>query len=134
MALSDKEQRLLDQLEASLVEEDPKLASMMRGSHHRRPLNTRRVALGIIGFVIGMGLLIGGIQLHWAVSVVGFALMVVAATYGLGLWGSAGGTRARKRSTAPRSPRTGEDADPAGSTQIMDRFEERWRRRQSGDR
>lgn len=130
MALSEQEQRLLDQLEASLVEEDPKLAHMMSGSVHRRPIDTKRGALGVIGFVLGMGLLIGGIQLFWPISILGFAVMVVSATYGLGLWG--GQPKLRSTRTEGTGGPRGSSPQTAPGTPIMDKFEERWRRRQHG--
>ncbi len=131
MALSEEEQKLLDQLEASLVEDDPKLAHMMSGRVHRSPVNTRRAVLGGVGFVVGMVLLIGGVQLFWPVSILGFAVMVVCATYGLGLWGR---PTAKNQSSARPATSRGSSPQQAAGTPIMDKFEERWRRRQNGGR
>ena len=44
MALSEEEQRLLDQMEAALAAEDPKLVNAMRGTGMRR-LHRRRAAI-----------------------------------------------------------------------------------------
>ena len=72
MALSDKEQRLLEQLEAALAAEDPKLANTLRGTT-TRTLHRRRAAIAGLGFVIGLAALIGGMQLSIAVSVIAIA-------------------------------------------------------------
>ena len=44
MALSDEEQRLLEQMEAALAAEDPKLVNTLRGTGARR-VHRRRAAL-----------------------------------------------------------------------------------------
>ena len=57
MALSDEEQRLLEQMEAALAAEDPKLVNALRGTSVRR-VHRRRAALAGVGFFAGLGLLI----------------------------------------------------------------------------
>ncbi|MGY4721274.1 DUF3040 domain-containing protein [Naumannella cuiyingiana] len=138
MALSEEEQRLLDQMEAALAAEDPKLANAMRGSTQRR-LHRRRATLAGIGFVAGLGMLIGGMEVHPVLSVAGFVLMLVATVVAISSWNGAG--RVRSRGPEPSDPRKpmGARTDPGGRTRhrragesknFMDRMEERWRRRQ----
>lgn len=120
MALSDEEQRLLEQMEAALAAEDPKLAHTLRGTSTRR-LHRRRAALAGVGFVVGLAALVAGIELGIIVSVVGFVVMLVATILALTSWPQVGGDAAPGHD--PTSP------TPEGSD-FMDRLEERWRRRQ----
>ena len=50
--LSEEELRLLEQMERALVQEDPKLASTLRGTAMRRAAH-RRMILAILGFLVG---------------------------------------------------------------------------------
>ena len=74
MALSDEEQRLLEQMEAALAAEDPKLVNALRGTSVRR-VHRRRAALAGVGFFAGLGLLIAGISINPFLSVLGFVIM-----------------------------------------------------------
>lgn len=113
MALSDKEQRLLEQLEAALAAEDPKLASTLRGTT-TRTLHRRRAAIAGLGFVLGLAALIGGMQLSIIVSVLGFVVMLVATVIAISSW----------RVVETESQGRGSDPDSV----ITDRLDERWRR------
>jgi hypothetical protein len=127
--LSEHEQRLLEQMERALYAEDPKFASTLRGtdlrSHYRR-----RALQSAIGFVLGIALLMTGVVAKdmVMVSVLGFLLMLASAVFAVSNWrripgaddgtaaaAAAPGAKPKKR----RGPRRG----------IIDRFEERWRRR-----
>ncbi len=119
MALSEDEQRLLSQLEEALAAEDPKLASTLRGTTTRR-LHRRRAALAGVGFLIGIGCLIGGMQLSIALSIVGFVIMLAATIVAITSWRHVGDAAAASPST--RSPQS--------EKAFMDKMEERWRRRQ----
>ena len=150
MPLSEEELRLLEQMERHLVEEDPKLASTLRGTPFRRAAR-RRAALFGVAFIVGVVLLMtGAITAQWWIGVVGFVVMLGSATLvvtSLRHPGSAapeptkfdeshrggfsvidGGRRERparpSRSSRPRAAR--------GHSSFMDRMEERWRRRREG--
>ncbi|AQX16705.1 hypothetical protein BCR15_08625 [Tessaracoccus lapidicaptus] len=130
MALSEQERKLLEQLEASLMAEDPKLADTLSGSSSIR-IHRRRAALAGLGFIVGVVVLLVGVQVHPAVSVLGFLVMLAAALVGINSWrrvGDDGGGQPSRRPTqgAPRQP-------TASSQDFMDKLEERWRRRQQGD-
>lgn len=130
MGLSEQERKLLEQLEASLIAEDPKLADALSGSSTIR-IHRRRAAASGLGFVVGVVVLLVGVQVHTAVSVLGFLLMLGAALVGINSWrrvGDDGGQQPSRRSPqgAPRQPST-------SSQDFMDKLEERWRRRQQGD-
>ena len=80
MALSDEEQRLLEQMEAALAAEDPKLVNTLRGTGVRR-IHRRRAAVAGVGFFLGLALLVAGISLEGevmsvVVSALGFVVMV----------------------------------------------------------
>ena len=133
MALSEEEQRMLAQLEAALAADDPKLASTLRGTTRGR-LQRRRTAVAGIGFFIGLGLLLIGMQSHWLVSVLGFVVMFAAAVVAVTAW----------RAPSPSPEGDAPDHAPAGThpqqpgrsdqrssdKNFMDKIEERWRRRQ----
>ena len=129
MALSDEEQRLLAQLEQSLAEDDPKLAHLMRGSRVRPTRGYRHLVAGGIGFLVGLTLLVLGIQTHWTVSVAGFVVMAASAASGLGLLPSRSGPRQHHH-----TPKQQAAAKAAPSGSMMDKFEERWRKRQDEGR
>ena len=90
MALSDEEQRLLEQMEAALAAEDPKLVNALRGTSVRR-VHRRRAALAGVGFFAGLGLLIAGISITPFLSVLGFVIMVAAAVTAIYSWQHVGG-------------------------------------------
>ncbi|WP_203566900.1 DUF3040 domain-containing protein [Aestuariimicrobium ganziense] len=125
MALSDEEQRLLQQLEASLAKDDPKLAHTLRGTRPRTMVSARTTALSAVGFVLGLGLLVAGISIHWSVSVVGFLIMLASALVGLGAWKAGDPDPDSPPPTVPTS-----SAPTGSSSPFMDKLEERWRRRQ----
>lgn len=85
MALSEHEQRLLDQLGEALAAEDPKLASTLRG-HHSRTLHRRRAALAGLGFVLGVVALLAGMQFGWVISVAGFVVMLASTVLAISAW------------------------------------------------
>ena len=124
MPLSDEEARLLHQLEESLAAEDPDFASTLRGS--KLLAKSKRVAtLSILGFLVGLGLMFGGVVMArtW-IGVLGFVVMfgAVYVFVTAGRKGFGGTTEVGHPSAAPK---------PSGS--FVDRMEERWHRRQQGD-
>jgi Protein of unknown function (DUF3040) len=129
--LSEHEQRQLEQIEQALYAEHPRLARAMRSKdpkvHYRR-----RVIEAALGFVVGIGLLVAGLLLkhyQW-VSVAGFVVMVISSIWAIASYRRMVGVlttdrkRKRGRKQAPR---------PAASSGLMERIEERWRRRQEGN-
>ena len=83
MPLSEEELRLLEQMERALVEEDPKLASTLRGTAFRRSARRRAVVAGAC-FVVGVVVLMtGAVAQITPVGIVGFVIMLVSATVAL---------------------------------------------------
>ena len=142
MPLSEEELRLLEQMERALVADDPKLASTMRGTTLRASAR-RRALVAALAFVVGVVVLMtGAVSKNTIVGVIGFVVMLVSAYLALTSWrgqhrvaesaptAESGahpsfsvidGGRARKR--GPRSSRS------SSHHSMMERFEERWRRR-----
>ena len=143
MPLSEEELRLLEQMERALVEEDPKLASTLRGTSMQRAARRRAIVAGVV-FVIGLALLTTGVMLQPIVGVVGFVVMLGAATIGVtalrnpavlhqpmretrheGFGVVDGGRRPQpKRSRGLRRP-----TSSGSSGTFMERMDARWRRR-----
>lgn len=84
MALSEHEQRLLDEMETALLREDPKFAASVSIDRVRR----RRIAAAL-AFVLGMVVLVAGLVATSGTVLVGVlvsslgALMIVAAAIAL---------------------------------------------------
>lgn len=151
MPLSEEELRLLEQMERALVAEDPKLASTLRGTKDRQH-QRRAIAIGVAAFALGIVLLMSGAvtSTTW-LGVIGFVVMLAAVFFTLTRWKSGGGAAAagpqapsgeapaglRVLDGGKKSRRKGTrgargQQPPSGS--MMDRFEERWRRRREGER
>ncbi len=138
MPLSEHEQRLLDQIERALYQEDPKFASTVRQTdlrtHMRRRLRRAAIVL-VLGFTL---LLVGVLSSQAVIGVVGFVVMVGALVLAMASWKRlqpataslhvAGGPErpSRPRGRKPR-PQRGGGASSDGS--FKHRLEERWRRR-----
>lgn len=130
MALSDEERKLLEQLEASLKADDPHFAETLSGRGQVR-VHRRRAALAGLAFTLGVVALLGGIQLHPVVSIVGFALMVAGAIVGIGSWQRVADDDG-EGAPRPKAKATPGGGDGHSSQEFMDKLEERWRKRQQG--
>jgi hypothetical protein len=119
MALSKDEQRLLEEMEAALAAEDPKLASTLRGTTTRK-LHKRRAALAGVAFVVGLACLIGGMKVHFALSIAGFVIMLAASVIAISSWQYVDDAPAPKAKAS------------AGGPDLMGRLEDRWKKRQEG--
>ena len=105
MALTEYEKKVLEQMEASLREEDPALASQMsapaaaeESEPSSGPRAPRRIALGFGGAVLGMVVLVAAVSLGYSVvsillGVVGFALTVAGVLSGGDVLGGDGAGR-----------------------------------------
>jgi hypothetical protein len=77
MPLSEHEQRILDEIEQRLQEEDPRLASAV-GKSSLHTHTARRIRLAVLGFVAGLVMLMLFALSVW-VALAGFALMLGSA-------------------------------------------------------
>lgn len=124
--LSEHEQRLLDQMEQALKVEDPKFASHMV-AHPGRSRLRRRIAVGVCGLVVGLGLVIVGMTITqiW-LGVVGFVVMVAAAAYAFKPVNLRDfGTVQEDGSVSAARPKR----QSRNNGSFMQRLEERWDRR-----
>lgn len=123
MALSEHEQRLLDQIEQALYAEDPKFAANVR-SVRRHTLRRRWLPISIVGVLAGLAVVLVGLTAKQvAVGVIGFVLIVASCAY-------AAGMLSRKAQPVdelgPGKPAAGAQARQSG---IRSRMEDRLRRR-----
>ena len=140
MELSEEELRMLEQMERALVEEDPKLASTLRGTSFQRAARRRMIFGGVI-LVAGIGLLIVAVLLDLSalvqtiVGVLGFVVMLGGAILALTSARNPGASSPKVRASGRsgfgvvdggRSHRPGRQRSGAP---FMERMEERWRRR-----
>lgn len=134
MPLSDHEQRVLEQMERALSEEDPKFASALRGSASRRS-SGRWLILGALGFVAGLALLFAGVALSfWIVGVLGFMLMLGGAFVVVSAFRPRSNTPPQVvtgNTSSTKSAKSGRKTKPTKNENkgFMNRIEERWRRR-----
>ncbi|WP_040385529.1 DUF3040 domain-containing protein [Demetria terragena] len=142
MPLSEHEQRLLDQMEQQLYDDDPKLAGRLAEDPGHARTRTRLV-LGALTLLLGLGVVLLGVgsSLVW-VGGIGFALMVAGAVYAMtpGQKKATLGTVTENGDVKKHSPRSagglsarfgrsGSGSSSARSGTFMQRMEERWERR-----
>ena len=135
MPLPEDEQRQLQEIERALYKDDPKFARRIRagGPRVRYKRTLLRVLLGVM---IGAGLLAAGAVTHHAyleaagLVIVLLSLVAAVATRRRDL----AGTRPA-RSAAGTTAATGTKRRPGQSrrARMMERMEQRWRRRQNGN-
>jgi hypothetical protein len=122
MPLSEHEQKLLEQLEKQLHEDDPKFASSM-GSDPGRTWSTRHVVLGVLGTLAGVLLLLVGVSMqNIFVGVLGFVLMGAGVYFATMRSAAAGKAKAKG---------PGKGGKSRGS--FMSNLEERWDERRRGE-
>jgi hypothetical protein len=140
--LSEHEQRQLEQIEQAHYAEHPRFARAVRASdprvHYRR-----RVVYAAIGFLIGLGLLVAGVatKVPW-LGVAGFVVMLACSMWALtsyrhmaGIAAGRGLAKERRSGKTGRAGKTAKTGVKTAKQPMMERFEERWRRRQErGDR
>ena len=128
--LSEHEQRQLEQIEQALYADHPRLARTMRAKdprvHYRR-----RVVQASLGFVVGIGVLVAGILIKrtW-LDAIGLVVMITSSLWAIANYRRMAGLLADRSRGRSRPAKT---AKPASSG-MMERIEERWRRRQERDR
>ena len=138
MPLSEHEQRQLEQIEQALYREDPKFGRLVRSSDPRVHYK-RRLLQAFIGVLIGAGALAAGLVTHRLyLQAAGAAVLVLSLVWMMVSWRR---HLARTRPAPSNAVRAqpGGPGKPARSGQtrrarMMERMEERWRRRQEGDR
>ncbi len=139
MPLSEHEQRQLEQIEQALYREDPKFGRLVRSSDPRVHYK-RKLVQALIGILIGAGALAAGVVTHRLyLDAVGAALMLLSLIWALVSWRrhAARVRPVRAKASQPRAAvgsGQGQGPGPGWRARLMERMEERWRRRQEGDR
>ncbi len=123
MALSEREQQLLDDMERRLYQSE---ADVMQTAHASSRLNLRSLVLGILVVLAGIGALIAGaaFQMFW-LGLVGFAIMLAGSLLAFSkregdLDASTGGSGTTKARESRES--------------LSDRMNRRWEERMDGER
>jgi hypothetical protein len=123
MALSEHEQRLLEEMERGLYENE---ADILTTLGEKRQPNHTAIALGVIIALAGVITMVVGVYTAVTlVGVIGFAVLFAGVMVAVATPGKKVPT---STSTPPASAR------PANSGSFMDRMNERWERRQGGER
>ena len=139
MPLSEHEQRQLEQIEQALYREDPKFGRVVRSSDPRVHYK-RKLVQAFIGVLIGAGALAAGVVTHRLyLDAAGAAVLLLSLIWAVVSWRRhvARVRPARAKVSQPRAaagPGQGQGSRPGWRARLMERMEERWRRRQEGDR
>ena len=137
MPLSEHEQRQLEQIEQALYRENRRLGRLVRSSdprvHYRR-----RVVQAASGFGVGAGMVAAGVILPMVwLAVGGFVVMLVCGIWALNSWrhmsGVALGVAGRGPAGQRKRGRQKNRGRGNNRSAMMERLDERWRRRQEGD-
>ena len=135
MPLSEHEQRQLEQIEQALYREDPKFGRLVRSSDPRVHYK-RKLVQALIGVLIGAGLVAAGaVTNHRYLELAGAVVLVLSLLWAVVNWRQHV-ARTRTSRTRSKSKNRPDRRRPAtgGRSGLMERLEERWRRRQEGDR
>ena len=132
MPLSEHEQKLLEQIERALVDDDPKFASTVR-TGDRRQKARRSLQLGALMLIVGLGGLVGGVAIP-SVPLGVLAFIVMFAGLSLGLLNYKAATGAvQPGPVSGGSTAAGRPGARGGGKQrrqpMKNRLEERFRRR-----
>ncbi|WP_225210600.1 DUF3040 domain-containing protein [Brevibacterium gallinarum] len=136
MPLSEHEQQLLDQLEQQLRSEDPRFAQNIS---QPRPsgggsVSAKRFVIGVLGLLAGIAITIAsiyffGMPFGAVGGVIGFAVMVAG-----GYWAVNGGSGSAPTDSVHNATTAKASAgSTAGSSNFMDRLEDRWEKRRRGE-
>ena len=121
MPLSEQEQRLLDEMESQLLQNDADVVSAPSGNH---ALNYRNITIGALLVLAGLGALVVGVATQLIiVGILGFVVMLAGVVLAI--------KPTRVEHVVPRgsaSASSGANAK-ANSASFMDRMNDRWDRR-----
>ena len=109
MPLNEHEQKILDEIERQLYEDDPKLAEMVAKAV-RSGRDRWKMRLAAVLFIVGGVVMFASFTQSWVVAGAGFLLMVA----------SAGWLALTARANRPQQS--------GGSSEVIERLQRRWRR------
>ncbi|OIH92759.1 DUF3040 domain-containing protein [Curtobacterium sp. MCBA15_001] len=124
MPLSEQEQRLLEEMERSLYQNDSDFVARVT-RRQGRPTYTS-ITLGVLGALAGVAVVILGLAMRQPlIGVLGFVVMLAGVLFAL-----RPGMRApRSSSKAPRTPSSGGARGSSSGGSFMDRMNDRWDKR-----
>jgi len=122
MPLSEQEQRLLEEMERSLYQNDADFVATV--TNRRGRTNYRVVAVGVLIAVVGVATLVSGVVLlQPLVGILGFAIMFGGVLLAVS---------PPRGSGAPSDPTARPRARQSQQSSFMDSLNDRWDRRQEG--
>jgi hypothetical protein len=129
--LSEHEQRLLEQIERALVDDDPKFASSVR-TGDRRLRARRKMQIGIVLVIIGFAVLVGGGAVAGSVPLGVLGFLIAFGGLALGIVNYKAATGVVEASSGPAgssAPGRAGRSGRVGRQPLKNRLEERFRRR-----
>ena len=125
MPLSEYEQRVLSQMEQQL-RSDPRMVSTFTSEQR---YSGRRLVLGVLAILAGLGMLVGGVAstLVW-LGVLGFVAMLGGVMLAISRPATASSSTSRPRARGTKGA-TAPSAPGRGDAGFMQRLEDRWDRR-----
>ena len=133
--LPEDEQRQLQEIEQALYRDDPKFGRRMRGSDPRVHYE-RKLLQALLGIVIGLGLLPAGAITHRVyLEAAGAVIVLLSLVWAVVSWRRYVARVRPARSRAGTETATGTKRQPGQTrrARMMERMEQRWRRRQEGN-
>lgn len=128
MALSEQEQRLLDEMERNLYSNEADVVSTTPSE--QLSVSPTMVVNTILALALGLGVIVLGLVLGQPlIGIAGFVVIVAGVFWALS--SSTGAPRSERKNgagTKPKSP----SSTGAGGQSFMQRMESRWERRQDG--
>jgi hypothetical protein len=135
--LSEHEQRQLEQIEQALYREDPKFGRVVRSSDPRVHYK-RKLVQSFVGVLAGAGAIAAGLVIHrlWYLEAAGAAVVVLSLVWAIVSWRRHAARVRPARAKVVSQPQAAgpRRSRPGWRARLMERMEERWRRRQQGDR
>ena len=135
MPLPEHEQRQLQEIEQALCRDDPKFGRLMRASDPRVRYE-RKLLQALPGVVIGAGLFAAGAVTHRVyLEAAGVVIVLLSLVWAVVSWRRyvARVRPARSRAGTKTAAGTKHRRGQARRARMMERMEERWRRRQEGN-
>ena len=133
--LPEDEQRQLQEIEQALYRDDPKFGRLMRASDPRVHYE-RKLLQAVLGVVIGAGLLVAGAVVHRVyLEAAGVVIVLLSLVWAVVSWRRyvAWVRPARSRARTKTAKDTKHWPGQTRRARMMERMEERWRRRQEGN-
>ena len=133
--LPEDEQRQLQEIEQALYRDDPKFGRRMRAGDPRVHYE-RKLLRALLGVVIGVGLLPAGAITHRVyLEAAGVVIVLLSLVRAVVSWRRyvARVRPARSRAGTKTATGTKRQLGQARQARMMERMEERWRRRQQGN-